>query len=493
MLLGPYLLPLIVTLLLLVPRKYAPAAFLGGAIFLPVGAGVMLASFNLTPVRLLIATGILRCILRRETPALFPLAADRLFALFALVALGTSFFHDDVAGTTVYHVALSIDILGTYFLFRIWIGNRQDVLLFLQWILIFAAPLALFMAMEFVTGKNLFNFVGGIPVESALRGDRVRARGPFRHAILAGTYGGVALPLAIALWQTNRRIAWIGLVSGFLIVLASTSGGPVMTLGSVLVALWLWRYRARLRVILWSAVASLLLLHLIMNAPVWYLIARVEIGGGGYYRAKLIDSAIKYLNEWWLAGTDATRHWMPSGVKWSEDAADITNGYLSFGVLGGLPLMLTFIGIITISFRHLARAYKCLGHFDERDKFIVWCIGASLFGHAVSMMSIRYYDQFAVVFYSFLAVLASYCQLLMSREAPQEDYTNGRLADFAASDPRNHHNISPPVPTSHEVSASVLAGWGFSQPPTQGRWNGSRLVAKPPLRPLIESRSEGIQ
>ncbi len=481
MLLGQYLLPPLITILLLVPRRYAPVAFLGGSIFIPVGASVMLGSITFTPVRILIAIGVLRSMLRRETPAYFPLPADILFGVFAFVALLTSFFHEDVRGTIVYHVGLAYDILGTYFLFRTWLNNREDVVWIIKWTLFFAIPLAVFMVLEFITGKNLFNSVGGIPAEAALRGDRVRARGPFRHAILAGTYGGVAIPLAIALWQSHRRIAWIGVFSGFFVVLASTSGGPVMTLGSVVVALCLWRYRASLRPILWWVVACLFLLHLIMQAPVWYLIARVGIGGGGYYRAKLIDTAIKYLNEWWLAGTDVTRHWMPSGVPWSQEAADITNGYLSFGVLGGLPLMLTFVGIIAVSFRHLVRAYQWLGQFEAEDKFLVWCLGASLFGHAVSMLAIRYFDQFAVLFYSLLAIIASYCQWLLSRENSLTDDSDLGAAEFAPPSRGKHHDFTPQVSGSTEVSQSVLRAWGFAQRFTpDGTESGKKTGATSP-------------
>ena len=65
-----------------------------------------------------------------------------------------------------------------------------------------------------------------------------------------------------------------------------------------------------------------------------------------YHRAALIESAIKHLDEWWLAGTDYTRHWMPSGIPANENHTDLTNHYIAMGVMGGLLLLLLFIWLL---------------------------------------------------------------------------------------------------------------------------------------------------
>ena len=148
--------------------------------------------------------------------------------------------------------------------------------------------------------------------------------------------------MAIHLWRENRKLALIGLAATGGIVFASGSSGPVMTTLSVLFALALWRIRGHLRVVRWFVVIFLIILNFIMNDPVYFLMARIDITGGstGYFRAQLIRSAIEHLNEWWLAGTDYTRHWMVTGVAASADHTDITNHYLAMGVVGGLPLIL---------------------------------------------------------------------------------------------------------------------------------------------------------
>jgi len=61
-----------------------------------------------------------------------------------------------------------------------------------------AVPVAIVMATEHFTGHNLFAKLGGVDELSNIRNGRVRAQGPFLHAIVAGTVGAVLLPLFVA-------------------------------------------------------------------------------------------------------------------------------------------------------------------------------------------------------------------------------------------------------------------------------------------------------
>lgn len=145
-----------------------------------------------------------------------------------------------------------------------------------------------------------------------------------------------------------------------------------------------------------------------MESHVWYLIARIDLTGSstGYHRAQLITSAIEHLNEWWLVGTTYTRHWMATGVSWSNDHTDITNHYLLTGVNGGLPSMLLFISLIVIGFKNIGSALKRCNSISTQVQ--IWAIGASLFSHTATFISIAYFDQTIIFFYLTLA-LASSC------------------------------------------------------------------------------------
>ena len=153
----------------------------------------------------------------------------------------------------------------------------------------------------------------------------------------------------------------------------------------------------------------LVVLHFIMNDPVWFLLARIDLTGKstGWHRAALIDAAIRYIGDWWLAGTDYTRHWMPTGVYWNQNHTDITNHYLKMGVWGGLPLMFAFIAIIAAAFTSVGKTLHLSSQESSRERFYIWILGAILFGHAVSFISVSYFDQSIVFFYLALACIGS--------------------------------------------------------------------------------------
>jgi hypothetical protein len=166
----------------------------------------------------------------------------------------------------------------------------------------------------------------------------------------------------------------------------------------------------------------IILLALFMKAPVWFLIARIDFAGGstGFFRAALISSTIDHFREWWLVGTNYTRHWMPTGVSWSPDHTDITNYYISMGVIGGMPTLISFVLIIIVSFRELSKSLRLFLQKSFKENIIVWTLGATLFAHIFTFLSIAYFDQLVVFWYLHLAMIGSlYSQAIIScdREA----------------------------------------------------------------------------
>jgi hypothetical protein len=178
-------------------------------------------------------------------------------------------------------------------------------------------------------------------------------------------------------------------------IVCSGSSGPIMTFLSGIFGICVWRWRQSVRRIRTLIILGCVALHLVMNAPVWYLMARIDLAGGstGWHRAELITAALSHFGEWWLVGTDYTRHWIAYGVHWSEYHIDITNHYIAMGVNGGLPLMLCFITILWKAFQTLGRGMKPLRSVGDPDEFTLWCVGAVLFAHCFTFLSISYFDQ----------------------------------------------------------------------------------------------------
>jgi len=358
---------------------------------------------------MLVSAGVIRIIVKGERIAGGMNSLDRLMILWAVWALFSSVFHKNPSGALIFRLGLVLNTCGVYFLLRIFCQSLEDVVGLYPITLILLVPVAVEMLYEKFTQNNLFYALGGLDKHLAIREGKIRAQGPFAHSILAGTVGAVCLPFAIAMWRENRKVALIGIGACLIMIFAATSSGPILSAAAAIGAVIMWHYRQRMRLIRWLAALGYICLNLIMDAPAYFLMARIDLTGGsqGWHRARLIQSSFQHLNEWWIGGTDYTRHWMPTGIAWSADHTDITNHYIKMGVIGGLPLMLLFIIILITGFSFLGKTLRNMTDTSQKMHFTVWTLGASLFGHAATFLSVSYYDQSFVFLYLTLALIGS--------------------------------------------------------------------------------------
>ena len=392
--------------LLALPRRWAPLPLLAGACYMTMGQGVVIGPFHFTLIRLLLLVGILRVLVRRERLLGGLNGLDWMMLAWAAWALFSSAFVQSFVGQlgTVYNT------LGIYFLIRAFCQNMDDIVHLLKITALVLAPVALEMINEQLTGHNLFAVFGAVPDSVVVRAERFRAEGPFLHAILAGTVGAACLPFMIGIWHTHPRYAKIGLAACLVIVLTSAASGPLVSVIAGIFALMLWRWRRWTRQMRIAAVVGYFFLNLVMKAPAYYLIARIDLPGGssgGYHRAAIIEAAISHFREWWFAGTNYTRHWMPYGVSWSPDHCDITSQYIYYGVIGGFLLMSLFIAAMWMAFCYVGR-YLRMHADDDIDKCkFAWALGAALFAQAVSCLSVYYFDQSFIFLFLNLALIGS--------------------------------------------------------------------------------------
>lgn len=373
------------------------------------GAGIEVGPFHLMVIRILVAVGVVRVIIRGERLAGKINGLDWAIIVWAAWALMSSQFHVDTSGVLVNRLGLVYNSCGIYFLLRIFCESLEDVVTLCRATALLLVPLSIEMLFEKITGYNLFSSLSDVAVFPEIRDGRIRAQGPFAHSILAGTVGAVCLPLMIGIWKQHRKTAALGIVSCFLVVFASTSSGPIMSAVFAVGALLMWHWRHRMRLVRWLAVLGYILLDLIMNAPAYYILARIDLTGSStsWHRAALIETAFGHLSEWWFAGTDVTRHWLPYGVIGKGDQVDITNYYLRMGVDGGLPLMLLIIAQLVVAFSFIGRMLQQRSHLSYQSRFMIWAFGAALFAHGITFVSVSYFDQTFVFLYLTLAVIGS--------------------------------------------------------------------------------------
>jgi hypothetical protein len=389
-------------------RRYAVGAMLAIAAFVPLGQQIPVFGLHFYFLRILILVGLCRVFLRRETEGFKLVTMDKLFIWWVAAGFVCQMFRGGSAQTfgAVY------DAMGIYFLFRIWTRTHEDVLAHLRLLVYVAIGIGICMAWETIKHQDLFFVFGGVPLVPMERGGRFRAEGPFLQPILAGTFGATLFPLLIGLWRNGGRGNWLtigGVIGSLVITVASASSGPLLTIVAAVIGFSLWPLRERMYVFRRGIVALLIAFTLAMNAPVWYLIAKVSdvVGGGGWHRSWLIEQFLTHISQWWLVGTSYTANWAPGGevIFNNPNMMDITNQYVAEGIHAGVWGLGLFVAMIAVAFKTVGRAVR-----DEInpavDRMLLWALGVCLGAHCAAFISVSYFDQIQVFWYWLLALIA---------------------------------------------------------------------------------------
>jgi hypothetical protein len=368
-------------------------------------------------VKLVILAGLIRAMKERTFTWSSRQPLDVLVAAWAGWVLLSGFAHNPPDHNPItIRLSQIYGIAGSYLYARAFIRNPEDYLRYVKCLGVVILPLALLAVYERYAQQNLYGLLGSGASGVTIRSGRVRAAGPFAHPILLGTFGAASAVLLAALYHRDKRWSLIGAGACAVTVFSSASSGPIVTLFSGFMGLALWRWRTSVGRIRVLVILTFLALHMAMQAPVWYLMARIDLAGGstGWHRAELITAAVNHIGEWWLTGTDYTRHWIAYGVPWSAYHTDITNYYIGMGVMGGLPCLLLFVGILFKAFQTLGRRMRTLRAEKSHLEFVLWTVGASLFAHCFTFLSIGYFDQSYVPLNMLLGSVVGLCAV--SRE-----------------------------------------------------------------------------
>jgi hypothetical protein len=407
-------------LLLVLPRKYALLPVIALICYMTMGLRVMVGGMNFTMFRVLLLFGWARVVMRGEyrSMKLNPIDAAVLWYTLANIVTYTLLWR--TFGAFVNRLGQAYDVIGFYFLFRSLLRGMDDLNRLVKFIAGLLVPLAGLILVEKFTGHNFFSAFGGVPPLTFIRDGVVRCQGPFAHPILAGTFGATLFPLFIGLWGQERGSKFLpvmAIIASATITIASGSSGPVLAYLAGVLALGMWYLRNHLRVIRWGLLFTLIGLHIVMKAPVWFLMARVDVfsGSSGWHRAYLLDRCIANFSDWWLVGTTSTANWAGEEAR----LFDVTNQYISEAAHGGLLTLVLFIVIIACCFGGIGRAVRASAGSGQRaTSWCLWAMGAALLTHVVSFMSVAYFDQSIVNWYLLLAMISTGSGLFIPASAP---------------------------------------------------------------------------
>lgn len=407
---GLVALTLAVAAVFLVPRRYALIPFIVVACIIAPAQRVVIFGLDFTFLRLLTTVGWIRIIAMGDNRGFKFTLIDKVMIGWVLFTLVISPLRQPSMAILTYNLGVAFDAIGTYFLVRLLVRSRQDIIGLASGAAILSIPIASAMLYERMTGTNVFTILGGVPEHTIQRFGRYRAQAAFAHPIVAGVFWASLLPLILAgIRRRTDSIAMtaIGTIGTVVIVWCCSSSTPVHLIGLIGIASLLFAVRWTLPWLRGGIIVSVVVLHVAMFQPVWHLFARVNFfhGSTGWWRYLVIDTFVNNWYEWILAGTSNSTQWISGG-----HFADVTNEYVLEGVNGGIVKLALFLALIVLAFRQVGRSIRRLEQTqpatsirkDSGRLWLPWCVGVGMMVHAAAYFATGYFGQ--LIFMQFLSL-----------------------------------------------------------------------------------------
>lgn len=410
------------------PRRFAAMPMLALACFIPSAQRIVVIGLDFDYLRILTLVGWFRVLVRGEFRGFRMVSLDWLVIAYAIAATAAYTIQQGTTSALINRLGLSYNAVGMYLFFRWMVRDLDDIRRIAALLGLLALPVAVALAIENTTGRNAFAMFGGVPEITKIRDGRMRCQGAFAHPILAGMFWAVAAPLiATGLMRraATKVLAIAGTVAASACVVLSASSTPVMGLIFAMVGGLAWFIRDRLGMVRWLLLGLLVVLHFTMKAPVYHLIARINVVGGStsWHRYNLMHQFFTHPEDWLMVGTRTTEHW---GVS------DMTNQFVLEGVRGGIVTLLLFVAMVVVAFVYVGRSARAVRP-DRKAEVLAFALGVSLFVHVTGFIGVSYFGQITMLWYLSLAMIGSVMSGVVRKGVPSaESLATGRPAGLLA-------------------------------------------------------------
>lgn len=395
-----------VVLILTLRREKAIAPFLLAFFTIPIGNVLVLGGFHFTALRILILAGLARMVFLPGPSSRGRLAPRFngvdwvvvLWSVSAAIAFCLQFME-----TQAYIRSLGdlLDMLGGYLVVRFLIPDGEALRRTIKVLAAICVINGVCMINERINHFNVFGLLGGLTTEVTIRGGHIRSAGVL-GCLYAGAFSGVLIPLFVWMWLEgkSRMVAFAGFAGATAMTITSFSSTSWMAYGASFLGLAFWTLRKRMYLVRWGVVSMLIGLHLVMKAPVWALIKRIDLTGSssGYQRYQLVDMTIRHFSDWWLIGSK-------DYDKWGFMSWDTVNQFVYVALQAGLLGLIFYILIFKRSFGAIGRARK-LVEGQRKQEWLLWCLGSSLFATVVACFGINYMAQLSMVFFPLVVCIS---------------------------------------------------------------------------------------
>ncbi|MEX0828213.1 MAG: hypothetical protein WD005_04590 [Haliea sp.] len=427
-------------LTLVVRRNWAIFPLVILLMAIPSAQRFIVADLDLTFIRLIIVTGFLRVFVRREyTDFTFQLP-DKIIIIWAIWAIiAYTMLRDGFSGF-ITRTGYMFEVVGCYFLARIYLKDIFDLRRLIGLLGIASIPMVGVFLLERFSGRNIFAEFGGVPERTLVRNGRLRCQGPFTHPIMAGMFWANVVPWIGAMWVTkaiSRPTLAVYIICILGIIMNTASSTPVMALIFAVIGFSFYFFRRYMTYARWGLVALVLSLHMVMDKPVWHLIARMNVVGGstGWHRYHLMDKAISNFWEWWAIGVVSTEHW-------GLGLVDVTNQYVLEAVRSGILGLCLYVFLLGSIFWILGKAMR--GANSKTELIILWASGTMLFANVAGFFAVSYFGQTEVAFFLFLGTAVSLATTAIeTRRAKIREHLESANIPAASPQPAPALNTEP--------------------------------------------------
>jgi hypothetical protein len=392
-----------IVLILVLPRRMVIVPFLVAFFTIPIEEVIVAGGLHFTALRILILAVLARRIIlpRRDKYPGGVNSIDWFVILWSTCAVIAFFVEFPGMPAVVQGLGTLLDTLGGYLAVRSLIPDGDGVRRTVKTLAVVCAILGLCMLNEQINHVNIFELLGKLPPAIQFKNGHIRSQGTL-GSLYAGAFSGVIIPLFIWLWRDrkSRMVVIAGVAGTALMVYTSYASTSWMAVMGGFLGLAFWRFRKKMQLVRWGFVASLIMLQMVMKAPVWALIARIDLTGSSssYQRYQLVDMTLRHFGEWWLIGT-------PNYVSWGWDSWDLCNQFAAVALTGGLLTLIFYIAIFKQGFSAVGKAIKRVDG-DHDQEWMFWCFGSSLFAVVVAHFGINYMAQLIMGFFPLIACIS---------------------------------------------------------------------------------------
>ena len=351
---------LAIILFFVLPRKYVIVPVVVSLFLIPFGQQFFVAGIHLFVSRILILAAFVRAFSSKPPKQRSIYAGgwnsiDTAFTFYVVISATATMAQYPDVGALINQMGYLWDYLIGYLLLRSLICDEQDSYLVIKCFALVMVLLAVGMVVEQMKMVNIFGLLGGVAAVPEVREGKIRSQAVFQHALTAGTFAATSIPLFFLLWKngTAKALSVVGIAAATVMTVTTQTSTSLLTYAAGILAVFWWPMRKKMKKVRMALVAGLVALHLVMKAPVWFLIARIDLTGSSssYHRAELIDQFVNHFSSWWLIGTK-------DAATWGWDMWDAQNMFVSVGEAGGLAALVFYILVISRTFARLGKARK---------------------------------------------------------------------------------------------------------------------------------------